>query len=91
MSASSQPQVPTSKLQDPDKDKKGEGSGTKEPEQTPATLEEDDEFEDFPVEGTRKPYLSPTSPSVSIVQGYLATSFPVLFDSQPPNNCPQAY
>ncbi|MCJ1332052.1 26S proteasome complex subunit [Thelotrema lepadinum] len=48
--ASSQSNVPTSKLQDTEKDKKGDSSATKEPQKTPATLEEDDEFEDFPVE-----------------------------------------
>ena len=55
MSASSQPQVPTTKLQDTEKDKQGGGTGKKEPEKTPATLEEDDEFEDFPVEGKKNP------------------------------------
>ena len=52
MSGASQQQPPTAKLQDPEKDKKTGEVASKEQDKAPAILEEDDEFEDFPVEGT---------------------------------------
>jgi hypothetical protein len=49
MSASSQANVPTSKLQD---NKEQGGEAVKDAQKSaPVLLEEDDEFEDFPVEG----------------------------------------
>ena len=57
MSGASKSQPPTAKLQDPEKDKKaGEPAGKEQQEKAPAILEEDDEFEDFPVEGTYRSY-----------------------------------
>jgi hypothetical protein len=49
MSGAGQSSVPTAKM---GQDKKSEGEPQKEKQnQQPALLEEDDEFEDFPIEG----------------------------------------
>ena len=49
--------VPTTKLQPSQNNEADPAQTAKPPGQGPATLEEDDEFEDFPVEGTADYYL----------------------------------
>ncbi|KKY19996.1 putative 26 proteasome complex subunit [Phaeomoniella chlamydospora] len=74
--SASQSSVPTSKLQDHDDKNKidattGASASTGAPNQ-PAMLEEDDEFEDFPVEDW--PQEDSTDPAASSANGTAATS-----------------
>lgn len=55
--SSSEPTAPTSKLQDTKANEPDAAAASKPVKQAPALLEEDDEFEDFPVEGAHPSFL----------------------------------